>query len=267
MDTQKSCYLFFDLDGTVLVDGKLPREHLDAMRAAQALGHKLILCTGRSCGMFELVRDLVKDVPWNGMIFGGADIRFEGEILSQKCFPPERVFEWLEFCMEHRYFFGYEGQVTFFPIKFHELKAPMAEEQKEHYRAWIKREMEEGNPPTKIAVFENRERLDVSKIPLSLDGAIVHERYIEIFAPDCNKGEAIKIFCQTKGVDVKQCVAFGDSLNDCDMFKVCPTSVCMKPSHEELVGMSSYHAKGDYGVAEGILWLFGDKIQLTNTQK
>lgn len=266
MEVKKEYYLFFDIDGTVLVDGKLPKEHARAMKAAQAVGHKLMICTGRSCGMFELVKDSVKEIPWDGAIFGGADIRFAGEILSQKRFPSEVAFEWLEFCMENRYFFGYEGEKVFYPIKLHQYQEPLEAAEKARIRRWLRNEMENGNPPTKVAIFESRERLPREMIPMDLCDTIIHDHYVEVFAPGCSKGGAIVSFCEQKAISLDQCVCFGDSLNDRSMFEVCPTSICMKNAPEELIRRSTYQAKSDFGVAEGIFWLFGENLPLTTSE-
>ena len=95
MDKKQTCYLFFDLDGTVYLKGGIPDENLQAMRAAQALGHKLILNTGRSRGN-TLPTKAVFDVPWDGMIFGGgAEIRWGDEMLFRQTVPSEDCHAWL----------------------------------------------------------------------------------------------------------------------------------------------------------------------------
>ena len=81
--------------------------------------------------------------------------------------------------------------------------------------------------------------------------------YADIFAPGCNKGTALKLFCEKAEIPLSQCVCFGDSENDLDVFRVCPTSICMKHAPEALASLATYHAKTDFGVAEGIRYLFG----------
>ena len=59
------------------------------------------------------------------------------------------------------------------------------------------------------------------------------------------------------GVSLDQCVGFGDSSNDVDMLRVCPTGICMKNSPQALIDVATYHAKTENGVAEGLHMLFG----------
>ncbi len=276
MDKQKECYLFFDLDGTVFVDGQIPEENMRAMLAAQAAGHKLILNTGRSYGTLMLVKHALA-VPWDGMILGAGDIRFGGEFLWQNALPEKMLLGWLDFCMEKRFAFGYEGETDFFCLNFSErttklLGLPIGDglrelssDEKDAYRKQVLTEMrEKGNRATKLSIFERKECFDNMELPSKRKDIVFHPYYAEVFAPGCDKGSAIRKFCELKDVSIEQCVCFGDSLNDCGMFRECPTSICMDISPEELDRMSTYRAKTKYGVAEGILWLFGEEIFLTN---
>ena len=272
MDKKKECYLFFDLDGTVFVNGQIPEENMRAMLAAQAAGHKLILNTGRSYGTLMLVKHALA-VPWDGMILGAGDIRFGGEVLWQNALSEDLLIDWLNFCMEKRIAFGYEGEKEFICLNFSDrdtkfvgaLQEELSESGKEAYRKQILEEMyEKGNRATKLSIFECREYFENVEVPSDRKDVIFHPRYAETFAPGCDKGSAIRKFCELKDVSIEQCVCFGDSMNDCGMFRVCPTSVCMDISPEELAQMSTYRAKTKYGVAEGILWLVGEEIFLTN---
>lgn len=256
-------YLFFDFDDTVFVDRVIPTENLNAMKVAQAAGHKLILNTGRSYGGL-LQEPVALTVPWDGMILGAGDIRFEEEILLQERLPNETLFGWLEYCMDRGFVFGYGGEKRFIRLSFREYSAPVEEAKRAEFRDLLKKEINEnGNPPTKISIYENSELFDRAHIPSDPRDIIFHPTFVEIYAPGCDKGSAIRKFCKLKGIELAQCVCFGDSLNDCAMFEVCPTSVCMDISHRELKKMSTYCAKTKYGVAEGISWLFGENIVLT----
>jgi len=262
---EKQKYLFFDFDDTVFVDCVIPTENLNAMKAAQAAGHKLILNTGRSYGGL-LQEPLALTVPWDGMILGAGDIRFEGKILSQERLPSEMLFGWLEYCMDRGFVFGYGGEKRFIRLSFREYSDPVEESERIEYRNLLKKEIKENdNPPTKISIYENSDLFDRNNIPSDPRDIIFHQTFVEVYAPGCDKGSAILKFCKLLGIDQAQCVCFGDSLNDYAMFEVCPTSVCMDISHENLKKISTYCAKTKYGVAEGISWLFGENIVLTKT--
>ena len=112
------------------------------------------------------------------------------------------------------------------------------------------------NPMTNCAVVPT---VDFKFAPNSRATVINMPTYSDIFAEGCNKGIAIRKFCNLIGVPIEQTVCFGDSGNDIEMFRACPTSVCMANSPEELKALSAFVAKGKYGVAEGIRWLLDVK--------
>ena len=43
-------YLFFDLDETLMFDGVISQENIDALKKAQEKGHEIFLSTGRTKG-------------------------------------------------------------------------------------------------------------------------------------------------------------------------------------------------------------------------
>ncbi len=51
--------------------------------------------------------------------------------------------------------------------------------------------------------------------------------FLEILPPDCGKGEAIVWLASHIGLDIKNCLAFGDSMNDESMIRLCGYGVSM----------------------------------------
>lgn len=252
MNKHQTCYLFFDLDGTVYLKGSIPDENLQTMRAAQALGHKLILNTGRSRGN-TLPSALVFDVPWDGMIFGGgAEIWWKNERVFRQTVCAEDCHAWLSYCVRQGRnitFGGSDSRLVFDLKKNPELAA------KENYAVCAAQlnEMLAADCVTNLTVIGTLP----SDYPKTKMTVIQLSTYADIFPNECDKGKAINRFCELMGATLEQCVGFGDSQNDLEMFRVCPTGVCMKHSPAELVALSTYHAKTDIGVAEGLRYLFG----------
>lgn len=253
MNKNQTCYLFFDLDGTVLKKGTLPDEHLQAMKSAQALGHKLILNTGRSRGN-TLPIDAVFDVPWDGMVFGGgAEIRWKNEILYRQTVCREDCLAWLTYCLgKHRNitFGGSETRLLF------DVKADPSLCSDENWDACVARldTMLETDCITNLTVGGGVLPSDPPKTDMTV---IQLPTYTDIFPPYCDKGMSVLRFCDMIDAPLAQCVCFGDSQNDLAMFRVCPTGICMDHAPKELIALSTYHAKTELGVAEGLQFLFG----------
>lgn len=247
MENQTPYYLFFDYDGTVRIEDTVPEENVRAMRAAQSMGHKLILNTGRAYGGYlpRLATDA--HIPWDYMIFAGADIRQGERVLYRQLIPAERFWEWVQYAHRHQYRIVYGGEKDLISYDFKNQPSFFGEHL---YTEILKLQAE--NPQTKFLIHARLDRSDMPKDDLTV---IQMKTYADIFPAGCDKGSAVRRLCELTGASLSQCVCFGDSENDIDMFRVCPTGVCMKDSPKDLSNLATYQATEKYGVAEGLHWL------------
>jgi Cof subfamily protein (haloacid dehalogenase superfamily) len=90
MKNTSTKYLFFDVDGTLVNFKKqMPDSARRALRTAQAEGHKLILCTGRSEAE---VYPFLMDFGFDGYIFGSGSHVIAGDReISTHVFGPDRM--------------------------------------------------------------------------------------------------------------------------------------------------------------------------------
>ncbi len=266
MDKNKTCYLFFDFDGTVtadvitsLPDGTekkeriLPESHLRSIRKAHELGHKIFLCTGRSKGsMFKIDGGFLPALalPWDGMLFGASDMWYLGERIAVTYISREECLFWISYCKETKRIFCYNG--TEAPVRY-DFSKQISKGELEHIYADLEKQLLE-NPITNLSTIPAAIDIDRSKTSLT----IVHlPTYTDAFPEGCNKGSAIVSYCKLIGAPIEQTVCFGDSENDIDMFKVCSASVAMKKAPDALRSVATYSAKTDLGVSEAISFIFG----------
>ncbi len=261
MKLKQPYYLFFDFDHTVFVDKQISNATRAAMQRAQEAGHKLILCTGRSQGHLCGV-PAIKTIPWDGEIWGGADIYYAGKCYETNTASFADVEAWFAYAERHGYDLILEGQKELNAFHFSQAPASILPEfpikqDKQHHNSHptgeALKKCFESNPVTKITV-PGRE-LDASDFPKTAMTPIVHGHYTEAFAAGCDKGTAIQHFCEHLGISIEQCACFGDSMNDAPMFRVCPVSISVAWAPDELVAISTYHAKTKESVAEGITWI------------
>ena len=257
MDKTKPCYLFFDYDGTVYVDLIIPEKTLQSMLAAQAMGHKLIMNTGRSWGEAAYNPFAFTVIPWDGTVCGGGDIRWGGKMLVEHTVSRAEAVKWMNWAMEHRYLFIIGGQHKRVDFDFPNHVGEFTDADRAEQLAKLDAVMAE-NPATKLTLLPGL--AEDAVIPETELTVISMDHYVDLFAPGCNKGRTIREFCETMGADINQCVCFGDSENDVDMFRVCPTSIAMKHAPKCLTDLATYHAKTDRGVVEGLNWLFGIEV-------
>ena len=258
MDTKKTCYLVFDFDGTVTIPGRpagrIPKEHLEALRYAKAKGHRLILSTGRSRGFLEWSPSY-KSIPWDGIIVGGADIYWKGKCICQHWIEDEDVLRLTEYAMLCRSRLNIEGQRSYFLMDFRRrgMKSLLRRD-RERILAKVRRFLL-GEHVTKMSITPCR-----GEVPRTEAEFLLHGKRFGEFGPQgCDKGRAIERLCQRRGIPLSQCIVFGDSLNDLAMFETVRESVCMAHAPEALKAAASFTAKGAFGVAEGIYHYFGEK--------
>ncbi len=253
--------MFFDYDGTVFLKGRLPEENKRAMEAAQALGHQVILNTGRSWGGYDRSKAENQGIQWDGYIFGGSDINYRGERIREHHISRGTAIAWVRYAMEAKTWVALEGEERNVRIWFDREENDLTLYGEAYVWEKILSYLEQ-TAITKLSVG----RLD-GNAPVTTENLVVHSTYAEVFPQGRDKGVAILEFCEHFGVKPEQCVCFGDSLNDLAMFETCTTSVCMSGAPEELKELATYCAKGEFGVAEGLKWLFGADLDLTNGEK
>ena len=253
MNTSKPLYLFFDYDNTVRVNDAVSQKTVDAMEYARALGHRLILCTGRARG--SKISDF-STLPWDGAIYGGADILYHGKLCEEHVADLEDILIWTAYSMRTHRFFILEGQNEIVRYRFDKKLGAFTKQEIKEQCAEIC-DIIKGNPITKISILGTD--FATAELPKTQMNPIVHPSYLEVFGNGRDKGVAIRRFCELFDVDLAQCACFGDSMNDYPMFAVCPIGIAMKWAPEELAKTATYQAQSDEGVAEGIAWLLGQK--------
>ena len=251
MDKSKTCYLFFDLDGTVYINKEIPKENRKAMKAVQKLGHKLILHTGRSYASVQGIKEAL-DFSWDGMILGASDLRFEGKVLEQQRISKQDCFAWLAYALRHHATIVYGGADILMGFSLSKHPEPFTEAEIEQYKQELDQNYEV-HSISKLTVYGVLDQADLPETALTV---VQLATYVDIFPAGCDKGPAIQRFCELLDVPLEQCACFGDSENDLAMFRVCSTSVCMKNAPTELVTLATHHAETDLGVAEGLHKLF-----------
>ena len=160
--------------------------------------------------------------------------------------------KWVDYCVQtkSRLYYGGTEQLGIFDFSKTEDDEE-TEDLKKQIREWFSL-----NPLTNCSIVP---AVDLTIAPESTTTVINMQTYSDIFAEGCDKGRAIRKFCELIGASIDQAICFGDSPNDIEMFRVCPTGICMANAPAELKAVSTYVAQGNYGVAEGIEWLLRDE--------
>ena len=269
--SDKRKLLFLDIDGTLTVAGSNnpPESAMKAIRAAQAAGHMVFLCTGRNPDMLSPVLKL----GFDGAVACGGGRVFAGDRVLYDCpMPDQDRVTALKLLKDNGVFRTIEAvDATFGDEDLGDFLAQAGEGNSELVR-WRKALAEQLNIRP-MAQYDDRpiykvvfmctqmSQLDDAKRALSdrynfvvqdvaahncLNGEIVNKAF--------DKGKGVRIVAETFGFDIADTIGFGDSMNDLEMIETVGTSVCMdngSPSLKEISDIVCPAVEKD-----GLAWAF-----------
>lgn len=225
-----------DFDDTFLsTKGNVSERQLQAVRDYQAKGGKFMLCSGR---MFSSIREEAKrfDIHGDVICYNGAMIANldSGEIKYHNPMSVESALDLIERLeAENRLLHVYIDDVLYIKewTKYTDF---YCESCKVGYTAvgklsdFVKKT---GKAVTQIIVIDAPEnindihrRLETEKeYSATPSGA----NLLDIVSGTANKGNAVQAMCKLYGVNIDECVCFGDSPNDISMLEVAGLGVAV----------------------------------------
>lgn len=270
---EKIRLIAFDLDGTLLDDGKaLPERNRRALEAAGEAGIWLVPATGRiPAGMPEPLRGL-KGLRW-GILSNGAEIYdFEEErIVVREEIALDTALELLDHaealglyydCYQDNWGYMTASLLAQAPAFMKDypgildlllrLRTPVPE-----LRAWLR---EKGERVQKLQMYFTdlplRERL-LRELPerfpsLSFTSSLPVN--IEINSTRANKGQALRTLCSLLGLRREETLAFGDGSNDLTLLREAGIGVAMSNAFPDVLAAADRvtGTNNDAGVAQVI---------------
>ena len=245
----KRKYIFIDIDGTLRDhDFGIPPSALTALTQAKANGHSLIICTGRTKGM------LPDDIPldlFDGMITGGGcRAEYGGKLLRSCYLPYETVIRYrqlfahekIPFCLETDSHMFMSSEMA---AEINRISSADTVDRSEAQRI--------SEATALVPIGGNMAEFDAAPQPVCKISFCLTHVQSRTFAPDprdelrmirfadfgdgyihcellhsgCDKSGGMKFLCDSLGLSREDTAAFGDSMNDTDIFHAAGISVCM----------------------------------------
>lgn len=245
--------IFLDIDGTLTEPGKNvpPASAVEAIRSARTNGHRVVLASGRNRGMLSpLLR-----YGFDGLVgSAGGYIEYGGQVVYDCPMTPEQQRLVLDVFQRNGVFRTVEARDSSYTDEaFKEFlqEAAQAEGNSEllRWREQLESELGirpmaeyRGEPVYKVG-FVSRDaaglREPMRVLGDSFDfciqgtdqfGAINGELINKAF----NKGLAVERLCEFLGTDIRDTIAFGDSMNDLEMIQTARIGICMGNGSEAL---------------------------------
>ncbi len=246
-----------DLDQTLLnSDATLSPENLAAIRAAEAKGIFVTICSGR---IYTMLEAYARKLNIQGPVIttnGAAIVDGQtGKLLSKHPIPHDVAVKILDYARERDYdYSALTGQVSYFSGNSLRIK-----------RFQRYNEIAEAGGITRMQLeyFDGRNYTDIEddilkmllyQIPeeeLALLTAFLDsipeicytssdEGLLDIMAAGTNKGTAVAEVRALLGLEKDQVCVFGDYINDLAMFNEAGLTVAMANAHEDLKTRASY---------------------------
>lgn len=225
-----------DIDGTLVISGKnISEKNIAAVKKMVDAGIIVTLATGRMYrATLPVAEKLGVNVPlitYNGALIKAVD----GEILHEKCLPPELVVELTNFFEKNNFYVqNYSEDNLFFPeyndfAKFYEQAQKVSGEA----IGWQKMREKTSHVCKMLTISngieETKKISDALKVEFGDSISVTRStpKFNEIVSPGVSKAAAIKILAEKFGVNISEVMAIGDSENDLPMLLAAGKSVAM----------------------------------------
>ena len=238
--------VFFDIDGTLFVQGKpMIESAVRAIRKLRENGHLAFICTGRSRIMIP--QSPILDIGFDGIVGAcGTYGEFGGRELFRYSMGEEQLAEMMSVFRKYHIMYILEG--TEYIYYDEETVEDFGED---WYLQYVKDTI-----PHNFLPVQKVKKIDACKGSLHVkdfDPRPVYEhlkRNFEVmehvfgvaeFVPrGFSKAGGIAEMCSKLGMDAVNTIAVGDSINDVDMLKFAGTGICMGNGSEPAKACADY---------------------------
>lgn len=230
-----------DVDGTLINDHhELTPRVRDAVRAAEAQGAEIVLCTGRgSTSTLPVLKELGLEgilITHNGASIVESKTR---KIVAEKAIPFEPATKYIQFAKQHGV--HYDLNTAFELYVNGEMTAEIADMYARYLAQPIVRTEEEGLPQglVKLSLYAPKSTLDALEASWNdwnheLQTIRSGDYFIDVQHPQASKGDALRQYAELRGVPREQVLAIGNYYNDLGMIRFAGLGVAMDNSPDDV---------------------------------
>ena len=255
--------IFLDFDGTYADDGKVPPEHVEAVRAAQHNGHGVFLCTGRPrSGLGEHALE----APFDGLVCAaGGYVLIDGKVLRDRRFSVDLARTSVEvldrdggvYILEH-------PDHVYCTVAGEKRLRELFQTHVDMLQALTALDSLDGIAPSKITVLGSSRPIveiaaDIGDGVKVMPGSVEDLGTVsgELQLADVDKSGGIEVVLNYLGKSRRDVVACGDGLNDLEMIERAGTGVAIAGGHPDLLAAADLLVPGpeEHGLVEAFMRL------------
>ncbi|MBW4829065.1 MAG: HAD family hydrolase [Clostridiaceae bacterium] len=232
-----------DIDGTLIDDDfEVSKRTINKIRALRNKGINITLATGRTYSSAKQYADLLNiDDPI--ICYNGALIKdnSNGNIIYDARLPLDISKRIIEFGEKEKLNIKVYTDDILYVEEDDERTREICRNHKIGYEVIGRLSENIGKGAQMIILIEDEER--IGEIRKKIDSINIKNisytmstpRSLEFGAPGVNKGNALKVLAEKYGIESKEILTIGNSLNDLGMFKYADTGIAMKNSDRILL--------------------------------
>jgi len=240
--------LIFDIDETLIpyTTCKIEQSTIEAIQLVKSKGIKVIVATGRNYSCIHPdVKEYVKPdiyVTVNGNCISDK----EGNPIKVTSMDKIALEKMLNICDEKGYLYGIKCARELITMNHHDEYCELYCDQAITKDMLTDKSMEpdywkEKDEPLGVFFFsKNNEAMSLQKDFEMFKFYPFLDVGCECCNKEMNKGKALRELMESLGIDLSQCMAFGDSNNDVDMIEMCGIGIAMGNGNENAKKAANY---------------------------
>ena len=229
--------IFFDIDDTLSRNGKIAPQNKATLEALAKTDIKLVISTGRSKPILPLdIQALLEDNVLDAIICMNGQYSFNNErVISDYPLSNEQATTIAELCNNSDLVYKFDSATHIIWSDEHEWQNRYHDKIKSC--SIIDPDYCRFNTVYQCSVFfdnQDEKMQDVNFAGHDLKLVHWHDIVGDILPVDASKARGILDVCAHFGIDAADCMAFGDGLNDLEMFDLVGYAVAMGDAKDEL---------------------------------
>ena len=234
--------IFFDIDDTLSRNGIIATHNQATLEALAKTDIKLVISTGRSKAILpaDILALLEADVL-DAIICMNGQYSFDNKgLISHYPLSVEQADKIVQLCQTSQLIHKFDSATHIAwsgeneRLRDFNAKTPNSIVDPLYYQS---------NPVYQCSVFFNNQFDKMQDIDFAQDDLkLVHWHHIgaDILPANASKARGIKDVCRYYGVDATECMAFGDGMNDLEMFDLVGYAVAMGDAQPALIERADF---------------------------
>ena len=234
--------IFFDIDDTLSRNGVIAAHNQATLEALAKTNIKLVISTGRSKAILpaDILALLEADIL-DAIICMNGQYSFDNRgLISHYPLSSEQAGKIVQLCQTSQLIHKFDSATH---IAWSGENERLREYNAITPNSILDPDYHKANTVYQCSVFFNNPEEKMQDIDFAEDDLkLVHWHHIgaDILPANASKARGIKDVCQYYGVDATECMAFGDGLNDLEMFDLVGYAVAMGDAQPALIERADF---------------------------